>query len=416
MDLNQIQVVIISTIGLLAFLTIFFIIRNLLSYQKKRVEQENREITHVGFVVDTFHDLVTKLKEKERELESLRNMAEDRASSVELYNENIIQSVPSGVVSFDCSQRITRMNAAAAKILGLGEDISGRSCEEVFRSPINEMIMGRRVLEREETSYTTDSGKRLWIGLTLSPLRDGKNETIGQLLVFTDLTELKAFQSQKELRDRLDTLGEMSAGIAHELRNPMGVISGYTKMLSKKVEDPLKPAVDAISKEIDGMNRIITDFLAFARPVEPVLSDLDLSSLFRECIGIATGGRTGIEFSADLECLPVIRADEVMMRQAISNLLNNAVEAMPDGGVVGISCIRNENLTITISDTGHGIPENIMDKIFLPFYTTKERGTGLGLAIVHKIIVSHGGTVHAVSTSEGTSFVILFPKEIIADS
>ena len=417
MDVHQIQLLLITAISLLIFLIMFFVIRNLIGYHKKKAEQEQKDTTQVGFVVDTFHELVTRLKEKERELEGLRSRAEERASSIEVYNENIFQSVPSGVVSFDEDLRITRMNSAALKILDLQEEVVGRDYGEVFQSPIREMIAARKIRERVESAYTDSSGRRLWIGLALSPLKDSSDAVIGQLLVFTDLTELKALQSQKELRERLSTLGEMSAGIAHELRNPMGVISGYTKILSKKVDESLKPAVAAITREIDVMNRIITDFLTFAHPAEPVFGSVDLSALIQGCIEMLDNGSQKVVVKADMSCLPVIRADEVMIRQALTNLLQNAVEAMPEGGEISISCTKNgPNLVLSLADSGHGIPESIKERIFLPFYTTKERGTGLGLAIVHKIIVSHGGSIRAESSPSGTVFFISLPGEIILKS
>jgi PAS domain S-box-containing protein len=415
MELHQAQLIIISAIVLLVFLILFFIIRQLITYQRKKAAQETRDTSQVGFVVDTFHELVSQLKDKERELESLKSHAEERASEFEIYNENIFQSVPSGVMSLDRDLRITKMNASALKILALKEeDVIGMSSGDIFQEPIREMIARKGVVERAETAYTTGSGKRLWIGLTISPLRDSQDEVIGRLLIFTDLTELKAFQSQKELRDRLSTLGEMSAGIAHELRNPMGVISGYTKILSKKVDATLLPTVTAIAKEVEVMDRIIADFLTFARPAEPLFGPVDLAALVSECVEMIRGGSRNVRVNADPSCLPVIQADEVMMRQALSNLLRNAAEAMPEGGEITISCVLNhQNIVLTISDSGHGIPENIRDKIFLPFYTTKERGTGLGLAIVHKIIVSHGGTIRTESSDKGTAFVISLPKEMV---
>ena len=412
MDLPYIHIFLISSVALVIALIAFFVMKQILSYQKKRYEQEYRERTQVSFVVDTFHDLVSKLKEKECELEMLRSRAEDRASSVELYNENIIQSVPSGVVSFDHDLKITRINHAAVAMLGLTEaEVIGGTSGQVFQSPIREMIAERRVVERGETAYTCSSGKRLWIGLALSPLKDSSQAVIGHLLVFTDLTELKAFQSQKELRDRLSTLGEMSAGIAHELRNPMAVISGYTKILSRKADETLKPAVAAINNEIVVMDRIIADFLTFARPADPVFGKVDLPALIKGCVETIGRITQNIGITMDTPAELELRADEVFIRQAISNLLQNAVEAMPDGGEIKVVCTQEgESILFTIADKGHGIPENIRDKIFLPFYTTKERGTGLGLAIVHKIIVSHGGTISAESSPLGTTFCISLPK------
>jgi PAS domain S-box-containing protein len=413
MDLRHIQIAIISSAVLIIVLIAFFVMKQILTYRKKRDELESRERTQVSFVVDTFHELMSKLKEKERELEALRSKAEERASSVELYNENIIQSVPSGVVSFNQDLKITRINHAALAMLELNEaETIGRTCGEIFQGAIREMITERKVVVRAETAYTCNSGKRLWIGLALSPLKNSSQAVIGHLLVFTDLTELKAFQSQKELRDRLSTLGEMSAGIAHELRNPMAVISGYTKILSRKIDEPLKPAVTAINKEIIVMDRIITDFLTFARPADPVFGYVNLVALINGCVETIQESVQTIRITMEAPAELMMRADEVLLRQALTNLLRNAVEAMPEGGGITITCAQDgESILMTIADTGHGIPDNIRDKIFLPFYTTKERGTGLGLAIVHKIIVSHGGTISAESSPLGTTFLIGLPNK-----
>jgi PAS domain S-box-containing protein len=404
-----------ALLAILLFLTflmiLFYLVRMLFGLHRKSVEEERKKSSEVGFVVDTFHDLVTKLKEKERELEAMRNIAEERASSIGLYNENILQSVPSGVVSFDQELRITRMNSSAEKILDMKErDATGRTYNEIFGSPLDELIRKRETIERGEIGYLTKSGKRIWLGLSMSPLRDGADNIIGQILVFTDLTELKAFQSQMELRERLSTLGEMSAGIAHELRNPMAVISGYTKILMKKVEEASKPAVEAIAKEVTVMDRIITDFLSFAKPTEPVFSEVDLNALIDSCLGGLPGGMEGITVIRETDALPKIRGDEVLLRQSFSNLIQNALEAMPEGGKLRISGSGGDPLSIVISDTGHGIPESIRDKIYLPFFTTKERGTGLGLSIVHKIVVSHGGSLRVESDEQGTTFTIKLPN------
>jgi PAS domain S-box-containing protein len=404
-----------ALLAVLLFLTflmiLFYLVRMLIGLHRKSVEEERKKSSEVGFVVDTFHDLVTKLKEKERELEAMKKIAEERASSIGLYNENILQSVPSGVVSFDQELRITKMNSSAEKILDMKEqDAAGRNYDEIFSGPVDELIRKRETIERGEIGYVTRSGKRIWLGLSMSPLRDGTDNIIGQILVFTDLTELKAFQSQMELRERLSTLGEMSAGIAHELRNPMGVISGYTKILLKKVEEASKPAVEAIAKEVAVMDRIITDFLSFAKPTEPVFSEVDLNELIDSCLGGLVNGAEGIRVIRETDSLPKVRGDEVLLRQSFTNLVQNAIEAMPDGGELRISGSGGDPLSLVISDTGHGIPASIRDKIYLPFFTTKERGTGLGLSIVHKIVVSHGGSIRVESGEQGTTFTIKFPN------
>lgn len=410
--MNHTTLILSSLSFIILVLILFYILRAVSSLNKKKSEEKERAVTEVGFVVDTFHDVVSKLKDKEKELELLRKRAETRASEIEIYNEDILQSVPSGVVSFDQKLCLTRMNAAAERILDCHEhEVAAKPYTEIFTSPLCEIIAGRQTLERTDIGYTTNTGKRIWLGLNMSPLKDSTGVIIGQILVFTDLTELKAFQSQMELRERLANLGEMSAGIAHELRNPMAVISGYTKILSRKAEPGLLPAVEAIAKEITVMDRIITDFLAFARPTKLVLTEVCPSALMEVCIRAVENSAGGIAVSRDFEAVPSVQADEVLLRQALINLLQNALEAMPEGGALR-AVVRSgpDSVVMAVSDSGHGIPPELQEKIFLPFFTTKERGTGLGLSIVHKVVVSHGGSLSIDSSEAGTTISLSLPQ------
>ncbi len=391
---------------------VLFFFRLLLRYSRAKKIKDEKDASQVGFVVDTFHELVTQLKEKEKELEVLRKQAEDRATAIEGYNENILQSVQSGVISFDEEMRITKMNLAAAKILEIqGHSIIGQFHDAVLNKPITDFLTDRKIVERGEIGYVTPSGKKIWLGLTLTPLKNSEGRIIGQILIFTDLTHLKAIESQMELRNKLSSLGEISAGIAHELRNPMAVIAGYTKILSKKAESALKPTVDAISREIIVMDRIISDFLSFAKPVELNPEDIDLKAIIEYCLMATAEKRNNVELQIQIGDLSFIKGDAVLMRQAFINLIQNALEAMPQGGTLTIRGIPSgkDFLDIVVTDTGHGISENIKDKIFLPFFTTKERGTGLGLAIVHKIVVSHGGSIQVENDQQGTVFRLRLP-------
>ena len=406
-----------SIIFLIAGIIFLFLIRIVIRFRKTSKNIEQKDVSRVGFVVDTFHELVSQLKEKEKELEVLRKNAEDRAIAIEGYNENILQSVPSGVISFDEEKRITKVNRAAEKILEMREEtVVGRNCADVLSKPITDFLKEKKVVERGETVYTTPSGRRIWLGLTLSPLKDTEGSIIGQILVFTDLTHLKAIESQIELRYRLSSLGEMSAGIAHELRNPMAVIAGYTKLLLKKADDSIKPTVDAISREISVMDRIISDFLSFAKPAELNFTNIDLRELIENCVTSTGSERTDITIKLAIGELPALKGDEVLLRQAFINLIQNSLEAMPQGGVLTIEASSQTDherdfVNVLLSDTGHGISEDIRDKVFLPFFTTKEKGTGLGLAIVHKIFVSHGGNISIDSCDKGTTFRIRLPLD-----
>lgn len=411
--MNAETIFLYSIVFVIATLAFLYFLRRFTKFysEKKRLEQE--DVSKVGFVVDTFHELISKLKDKERELEVLRQDAENRALAIEGYNENILQSVPTGVMSFNEEMRVMKINLSAEKILEVkGDMIVGKYHTDVLNKPITDLLNDRKVVERGEISYITPSGKKIWLGLTLSPLKDEEGRIIGQIVIFTDITRLKAFESQTELRARLSSLGEISAGIAHELRNPMGVIAGYTKLLLKKADDSLKPTVAAISKEIAVMDRIISDFLSFAKPAELDISDVDIKTIIKNCAAAITNESDNINLSLDIDGLPVIKGDEILLRQAFTNLIQNAAEAMPQGGELAIKASIKDFLEISISDTGHGISENIMDKIFIPFFTTKDRGTGLGLAIVHKIVVSHGGSIFVDSSDNGTTFRIRFPLGI----
>ena len=327
-----------SIIFLIAGIIFLFLIRIVLRFRRTSKNIEQKDVSRVGFVVDTFRELVSQLKENEKELEVLRKDAEDRAAAIEGYNENILQSVPSGVISFDEEKRITKVNRAAEKILEMREEtIIGRNCMDVLGKPITDFFKEKKVVERGETGYTTQSGKRIWLGLTLSPLKDTEGSIIGQILIFTDLTHLKAIESQIELRYRLSSLGEMSAGIAHELRNPMAVIAGYTKLLLKKADDSVKPTVDAISREISVMDSIISDFLSFAKPAELNFTDINLRELIENCVTSAGSERTDIAVKLAIGELPVLKGDEVLLRQAFTNLIRNSLEAMPQVGVLTIN-------------------------------------------------------------------------------
>ena len=404
---------ILSITVILVIIILFFysLLRIITRIRKVKGTSQQKEESQVSFIVGTFHELVAKLKDKEREMEDLRKKAEERADSIESYNEDILQSVPSGVISLDRNLTITKMNSAAARILQLHVPSAiGKRYDELFREPLQGILDGKKTIERGELRYITDSGKKLHLGLAITPLLNSEKETIGRLMVFTDLTELKALESQAELRERLSSLGEMAAGMAHELRNPMAVIAGYTKLLSKKVDPSLLHVVDSVSGEVAVMDRIITDFLSFAKPTELIVAPVELGPLIKTCVAHIAGERKDIRVFFDAEKIPPVHGDEILLRQAFTNLVQNAADSMPEGGDLrfGFST-EQDSLEITISDSGHGIPEKIKDKIFLPFYTTKDKGTGLGLAIVHKIVVSHHGSISVESSEQGTTFRIRLP-------
>ncbi|MEE9524932.1 MAG: ATP-binding protein [Thermodesulfovibrionales bacterium] len=407
-SVDQRSFIMLSTLLIITiFVLLYFVYLGYKAYRSEKTKRADKD-TQMGFMVNTFQELVQKLKEKERELEEMRRLAEERAENIESYNENILQSVPSGVVSFDRELRVTSINSAAERMLLVSADDGvGKLFDEIFNRKISELIRNNESLNREEVIYESPSHSRLWLGLTISPLKDSKGESIGKIIIFTDLTDLKALESQVRLRENLSSLGEMSAGIAHELRNPMGVIAGYTKILSRKVSDDLKENVEAINKEIEMMDRIISDFMSFAHPLNLNKTVFDISEMLREISKSIPTGDKEIHVNYSMNKCDV-EGDETLLRQVITNLFQNSIEAIRERGELSLSSEkRGSSVHIGIADTGHGISDEIRSKIFMPFYTTKEKGTGLGLAIVHKIVISHGGSISFNSSADGTAFNVI---------
>lgn len=382
------------------------------------LERKKPEKTQdVSFIIAAFQDVTTQLKEKERELQRLRAVAEQRVETVESYTEHILRSVPSGVITFDEHGVITTVNRAAEELLGVGRP-AGKTCADLFgNGEVSEAV--RRTFgtgeatSRLETAFERN-GERMWLGFTTSPLMDRKGSSLGVILTFSDLTEVKRLQEQMELKERLTALGEMSAGIAHELRNPMAVVTGYLALLAKKQDEPGKKVIRDIMAEINGMNRIIGDLLTFARPTPLNRTNVDLKVLLEDCIANlvqARGKDAPVTVDLDLKASK-LNLDEGLVRQAFSNLFQNAMEAMPGGGTLSISLRENGRETsVSIRDTGAGISQATVKKIFLPFFTTKDKGVGMGLALVHKIVTSHGGRISVESREgKGTTFRVILPK------
>ncbi len=202
---------------------------------------EREKTTDTSFIINAFQEVTKQLKEKEKELERLRALAEQRAENVESYNENILQCVTNGVMTFDRDCRLTTINRAAEEMLGIAREQSvRRSCEELLgpggiAQAVNETLGKKQPSARMEALLERSLG-RLWLGYNTALLSDRQGAALGVILSFSDLTEVKRLQEQVELQERLKALGEMSAGIAHELRNPMAVMTGYLNLLSKNAD------------------------------------------------------------------------------------------------------------------------------------------------------------------------------------
>ncbi len=381
-----------------------------------------------GFLIHTFHSLMQQLKIKEKELQRLRTEAEERADVVEDYNEYVLKSVSSGVIAFNKENKITTFNQAAEKILSFGgEELLGKSCSEAFGDESGLCQLMDSTLQRSEGSPRKEleivkkNSERIWVGISASILKNRKDEAIGAILIFSDITEIKKLQDEIRQKDRLTVLGELAGGIAHEFRNMMGTILGFAKLLSKKIgkNDPKQGMIEAIINELNTMEMIINELLSLGKAQPISLKPVDINKLIRNLLIKSMGEVKEPKPKIDVNIpsdIPEIMADELLIRQAFTNLIQNSIDAMPDSGELKVEGKYHavdgidKMVEIVIMDTGTGIPKDKLDKIFLPFFTTKPKGTGLGLALVHKIILSHNGRIEVESEEgKGTTFTVFLP-------
>jgi signal transduction histidine kinase len=244
------------------------------------------------------------------------------------------------------------------------------------------------------------------------PEQSGMNAVMG---AFDTLgSEIKSLKEQLIIKERLAAIGEVSAGISHELRNPMSVIAGNAKLLLKGLDenDSRRETVKTILKEIEEMNMVMEELLKFSRSEPLHKSDVDISKIVGDVIGGMGDAGKSVEFAAGKTT--AVKGDETLLKQAIKNLIQNGLDA---GDTVSVNIDRGRSadkngIVIVVSDNGRGIPKDNLNKIFMPFYTTKEGGSGIGLALVQKIAVGHGGSVSVESEEgKGSSFRLFLPVE-----
>lgn len=346
-------------------------------------------------------------------------------------SRQVLGHLPSGVVFFNAAGRVEEANPAARAALGLGR-ARGLTVAALFRNAelcepggaslgaavplVVETYSTLRILQRKTMRYTTPGGQGRLLGLTLFPLRS-PHETapLGLICLLTDLTRIHALEEELTRRQSLSALGEMAAGIAHEFRNGLAIISGYGQMLENTLADPARGQVRKIQEQAAMLNNIATEFLTFARPLPVQPEPLALEPLLRECIEaihVQDFPQVRIRLQGPL---PTVRGDAVLLTSAFLNLLRNACEAITQGAGGGQVVIQHggrsgEAERLLFVDDGPGVKPEVAEKIFIPFFTTKASGTGLGLAMVHKIITAHQGSVLLADAAPGhTVFEVMLP-------
>ena len=357
-----------------------------------------------AFMAAAMEEALQKMRKQERAMQA-------RAEASERLSGEIIASLTSGLLVVSQEGIIRTLNPAGQQLLGLPNSELMRDYREELAgsSPladvIQECLVARRPIVRRAVRMDRPGSGASHLGITVSPIRDESGHEHGAICLFTDLSEIADLEDQLRLKDSLARLGELTAGIAHEFRNGLATIHGYSRLLDlERLPADFRPYVPGIRQETEELGQVVTNFLNFAKPAELVLAPVDVGILAEKAAeeirpeATARGGEVVVKGH-----FGVVEGDEVLLRQAFSNLCRNALEAcagspriVVEGGNEGPATLR-----VSVTDNGPGVDPALAERIFRPFFTTKAQGTGLGLALVQKIIVTHNGRVSAANAEGG---------------
>jgi two-component system sensor histidine kinase PilS (NtrC family) len=376
--------------------------------------------------------LTGSLKQRFSKTHLLLQEETDKVQDLLHLNESIVRCIRSGLITLDRERRIMSVNEAASSITDQdGKALLGRKVEAFLgKIPLEELDIEDAASTspfRWEQSYGRQDGKGLMLGCSGAVLRDHKGDPFGHLIVFQDLTYYKQMEDALRRKEKLAAIGEMAAGLAHEIRNPLASLYGSIQLLQAEVslEGTQERLMDIVLKESERLDALITDFLLFAFPHTGERESILLRDLVEETLELFRKGPHFQEgLNVDVRMDPTVRIDgnRRQLQQILWNLLLNAAQSMSEGGEIRVEGEQTRNragvpsVSWRVQDTGRGIAAENLTRIFDPFYTSRQGGTGLGLAIVHRIVENHGGRIHVRSDlGKGTVFEIELPDRIEAD-
>lgn len=355
---------------------------------------------------------------------STADLAVHRSVAADLLtlHQDIIRCLTSGLATVDLNGKLLTINQAAADILGcnaarsVGEPLSTISTS--LASLTKEISINEQA-RRGEVQHRTGEAATQTLGVSISPLVDHKGHSIGRVINFQDLTEVRQMEDQVKRAERLAVIGTLAAGVAHEIRNPLASISGSIELLGSdpSTDEDSAALMRIVTREIERLNDLITELLDYANPRAPSLTTFDLCEVVRDTLRVfaqtAKFSRVSVEFEGDDEGREIrVEADPERIRQLIWNLLRNGAEASVQGGQhlwVSVDALEAE-AELVFRDDGPGIPQEVLAHIFDPFFTTKAKGSGLGLATVHSTVSDHAGTITVTSESnQGACFRVRLP-------
>ena len=381
-------------------------------------------IHNVAFLVVGL--LAARLADRHASGAQLRETTATLANLLVLH-ERIVESIRSGLITTDLQGKIYTFNSAAAEITGYSaKEMIGKTIFSLLGdieysiTPLLEATETGTLPRRFETNLTTPEGFTVHIGYSVAPLFSEKSETSGLIVTLQDLTEIRSMEDSIRRKDRLAAVGRVAAGLAHEIRNPLGAMRGAIQVLQSGASHNSSQSslMEIILRESDRLNRIITNFLDYARPRAVNFTKIDVREALSDTLTLLRHSPDVTE-THDLACdLPaepvVISADATQLKQIFWNLARNSIQAMPGGGrlSVDLKTLPDQRVKIIFQDTGCGMSAAQVEKLFEPFSDSTTGGTGLGLSIVYQIVRDHGGTINVRSLEGGgtTISIELLPE------
>lgn len=346
----------------------------------------------------------------------------EKLTDLENYTQNILNSITNVLISVDKELNIKSINKEGKKLLEKTEkQFIGKSASEIFieHNKIEKVL--QEVMDRGnkkiniETQLKVKNGNILDVNLLAYPLKNINGDIEGVVIILENISEIKKLEKQIRRTEKLSAIGELASGVAHEIRNPMGIIKTISQTMHSETEDEdFKEGLSIINHEINRANDVIKELLNFAKPKINDKKNINLNKLINDIVLITKkyAKQHNVSIDYNLEKVKDILADEEKLKQAFINIIFNSIQAMPKGGELDISLVEEKsNFVIVFKDTGVGISKEKIEKIFEPFFTTKDKGTGLGLSITHSIIEEHNGYIEINSEiNKGTEMKIYFPK------
>lgn len=337
------------------------------------------------------------------------------------YTGNVIESMPDGLITLDVESKIISCNSKAEELIGHAQaEIAGKKIESILSPfPIEQLQQQKELLEQLVVS-SHEGGEEMAMKINASQLLDPEGKRMGTVLILRDMREIRRMEKQLERARRMAALGSMAAGIAHEIRNPLGTLRGFAQFFGSRAKkhSESRQYADLMVSEVDRLNQTISGLLQFARPREPNILQIDVERLFRKTEQLMQADFNAHSVSLQIEYAEnrkesKLSADPDLLLQVLLNLLKNAINASTPGGKVILKIWQEEQtVRIQVRDNGQGMDKEEQERMFDPFFTTRKKGTGLGLAVSHQIIEQHDGCFEVQSTPEkGTAITIILPHQ-----